>query len=79
MACLALHDKKAPDDAFLPFLTLIERAAGDDRNFVRKGVDWALRAIARRNATLKSAAADASRRVTAARATSRRRASAKAL
>ena len=79
MACLALHDKKAPDDEFLPFLTLIEHAGRDDRNFVKKGVDWALRAIARRNATLKAAAADVSRRMTAARAASRRRASPKAL
>jgi len=67
MACLALHDKKAADDKFLPFLTLIERAADDNRNFVRKGVDWALRSIARRSAALKSAAADVSRAMAAAR------------
>jgi 3-methyladenine DNA glycosylase AlkD len=79
MACLALHNKKAPDAAFLPFLALIEGAAGDDRNFVRKGVDWALRSIARRSARLKSAAADVSRRMKTAHATARRKASAKAL
>ena len=73
MACLALHDKKAPDAAFLPFLALIERAAGDDRNFVRKGVDWALRSIARRSARLKSAAGDVSRRMKTAHATARPR------
>ena len=67
MACLALHDKKAADDKFLPFLALIERAADDKRNFVRKGVDWALRSIARRSARLKSAAADVSRAMAAAR------------
>jgi 3-methyladenine DNA glycosylase AlkD len=67
MACLALHDKKAPDDTFLPFLALIQRAADDNRHFVRKGVDWALRSIARRSPRLKSAAADVSRAMTAAR------------
>jgi 3-methyladenine DNA glycosylase AlkD len=79
MACLALHDKKAADDAFLPFLGLIDRAAADDRNFVKKGADWALRSIARRSAKLKAAATGVSRRITAARATARRKASAKAL
>ncbi len=79
MACLALHDKKAPDDAFLPFLTLIERAASDERNFVKKGVDWALRSIARRSARLKAAAADVSRQMKAARAAPGRKASAKTL
>jgi 3-methyladenine DNA glycosylase AlkD len=79
MACLALHDRKAQDNAFLPFLTLIEGAAGDDRNFVKKGADWALRSIARRSARLNAAAADVSRRMRAARAPSRRKASPKAL
>ena len=48
MACLALHDKKTGDEAFLSFLPLAERAADDGRNFVKKGVSWALRAIGRR-------------------------------
>ena len=55
MACLALHDKKSGDEAFLPFLPLAERAADDDRNFVRKGVSWALRAIGRRSLALHAA------------------------
>ncbi len=79
MACLALHDKRAPDKAFLPFLTLIEDSATDGRNFVVKGADWALRSIARRSSTLKSAAAAASKRMKAARSASRRVRSAKAL
>ena len=79
MACLALHDKGAPDKAFLPFLILIEHSATDGRNFVVKGADWALRSIARRSSTLKSAAAAASKRMKAARSTSRRMKSAKAL
>ena len=55
MACLALHDKKSGDEAFLPFLPLGERAADDDRNFVKKGVSWALRAIGRRSLALHAA------------------------
>jgi 3-methyladenine DNA glycosylase AlkD len=55
MACLALHDKKAPDKPFLGFLRLIEKGARDERNFVSKGVNWALRSIGRRNKVLKAA------------------------
>ena len=56
MACLAAHDKKAADAAFLPFLPLIEQGAADERNFVKKGVSWALRHIGHRNARLHAAA-----------------------
>ena len=45
LASLALHDKKAPDAPFLERLALIEAAADDPRNFVKKGVNWALRGI----------------------------------
>lgn len=48
LASLALHDKDREDASFLERLALIEAAAGDDRNFVKKGVSWALRAIGRR-------------------------------
>jgi len=48
LASVALHDKKAPDERFLATLPLIERAASDERNFVRKGVSWALRGIGKR-------------------------------
>ena len=53
---LALHDKRASDQQFLDGLELIERAADDDRNFVKKAVTMALRAIGTRNASLKRAA-----------------------
>ena len=56
MACLAAHDKAAPNAAFLKFLPLIEKGARDDRNFVKKGVSWALRHIGHRNAALHGAA-----------------------
>jgi 3-methyladenine DNA glycosylase AlkD len=62
MACLAQHDKEADDEQFLPFLALIETGAGDERNFVKKGVNWALRSIGRRSPSLnKSATAVAKR------------------
>ena len=56
LACLALHDKKAGDAPFLKSLRLIEAGADDDRNFVKKGVSWALRLIGRRNQALNAAA-----------------------
>ena len=56
LASLAGHDKKAGDDLFLKTFPLIEKAATDDRNFVKKGVSWALRGIGHRNATLHAAA-----------------------
>ncbi|MDP2311633.1 MAG: DNA alkylation repair protein [Pseudomonadota bacterium] len=65
LASLALHDKSAPDDAFLACLPLIPRAAVDERNFVKKGVSWALRAIGRRNAALNEAAVPVARALAA--------------
>ena len=56
MTQLAVHDKKAPDEEFLHFLTLVEREAGDDRPYVRKAVNWALRQIGKRDLALHSAA-----------------------
>ncbi|MBK6315059.1 MAG: DNA alkylation repair protein [Blastocatellia bacterium] len=56
LACLALHDKQTDDDTYLDGLRLIELAAGDERNFVKKGVNWALRAVGERNAALNAAA-----------------------
>ena len=65
LACLALHDKGAADKAFLATLPLIERAATDDRNFVKKGVSWALRAIGGRNPGLQAAAVALAERLSA--------------
>lgn len=56
MACLAAHDQAAKDAAFLKFLPMIEKGAADNRNFVKKGVSWALRHIGHRNAALHAAA-----------------------
>jgi 3-methyladenine DNA glycosylase AlkD len=63
LAGLSLHDKKADDKAFLRTLPLIERAAGDDWNFVKKGVSWALRVMGRRNHALNAACLDTARRL----------------
>ncbi len=56
MATLAVHDKKASDAAFLPFLPLIVAGATDERNFVKKAVNWALRQIGKRNPALNAEA-----------------------
>lgn len=56
MAALAVHDKTAKDEAFLKFLSLIARESIDDRNFVKKAVNWALRQIGKRNTKLNGAA-----------------------
>jgi 3-methyladenine DNA glycosylase AlkD len=56
MASLAIHDKKASDSKFERFLSSIEREAADDRNFVRKAVNWALRQIGKRNGSLRQKA-----------------------
>lgn len=63
MACLALHDKAASDKSFLAFLPLIEKGAHDERNFVKKGVSWALRAIGRRNLPLNAASLKVAKRL----------------
>jgi 3-methyladenine DNA glycosylase AlkD len=52
MACLAWHEKNAPDGNFIKLLPLLKRGATDDRNFVKKAVNWALRNIGKRNGKL---------------------------
>jgi 3-methyladenine DNA glycosylase AlkD len=63
IAGLALHDKKAKDQAFLRTLPLIERAAEDGRNSVKKGVSWGLRVLGRRNRMLNAACLETARRL----------------
>lgn len=63
MAYLACHDKEAADSQFRRLLPLIEREAYDDRNFVRKAVNWALRNIGKRNLRLNRAAIRAAERI----------------
>jgi 3-methyladenine DNA glycosylase AlkD len=56
MAVLAVHDKKAPDSTFRRFLRIVKSRATDERNFVKKAVNWALRQIGKRNLALHRAA-----------------------
>jgi len=63
LACLALHDKQAGDEPFAQCLPLVEHAARDERNFVKKGVSWALRLIGRRNLQLNAAAVKLAQRL----------------
>jgi 3-methyladenine DNA glycosylase AlkD len=65
LASVALHDKTAPGASFLKSFALIERAATDDRNFVKKAVSWALRGIGQRNPTLHAASVKLARRLAA--------------
>ena len=63
LASLVAHDKQATDEQFAAGLALIEQAADDDRNFVKKGVNWALRCIGKRNVALNAAAIAVSQRL----------------
>jgi 3-methyladenine DNA glycosylase AlkD len=63
MAALAVHDKAAPDAKYLRFLPAIRRGATDERNFVRKAANWALRQIGKRNRALNRAAIAEARKI----------------
>ena len=54
MAVLAVHDKKGSNKRFLEFLEIIKEQSDDDRNFVKKAANWALRQIGKRNKELNS-------------------------
>lgn len=56
LASMALHHKAAPSAPFIAALALVERGAADDRNFVKKAVNWALRSIGSRDAACHAAA-----------------------
>lgn len=58
MTQLAVHDKRASDEAFRPFFALIQRECTDERPFVKKAVNWALRQIGKRDAILHAEAID---------------------
>lgn len=49
MATLAVHDKNQPDKTFVQFFSVIKKYSTDERNFVRKAVNWALRQIGKRS------------------------------
>jgi 3-methyladenine DNA glycosylase AlkD len=63
IACIAWHDKEAPDERFVQLFPLIRRAATDERNYVKKAVNWALRHIGKRNAALNREALSLAREI----------------
>ena len=63
IACLAWHDKKASDEKFTELFPVIIRGATDERNFVKKAVNWALRNIGKRNIKLNEAAINTAREI----------------
>lgn len=65
LAAVALHDKKASDQPFIESLELIRKAASDERNFVKKGVSWALRSVGHRSPATHAAAIETGQRLAA--------------
>lgn len=63
MAEHAVHDKKATNESFIALMPLIEREAWDNRNFVKKAVNWALRQIGKRNDILKAVAIETAQNI----------------
>lgn len=72
MCALVIKEKKASNEYFYPFFGIIEKEAWDDRNFVRKAVNWALRQIGKRNETLRLKAIECGERILAQRSKSAR-------
>jgi 3-methyladenine DNA glycosylase AlkD len=63
MATLAVHDKEADNQKFMRFLPIIKREATDERNFVKKAVNWALRQIGKRNSALNKIAIQTAKKI----------------
>jgi 3-methyladenine DNA glycosylase AlkD len=63
IACRAWHDKKASDEKFIELLPVIIQGATDERNFVKKAVNWALRNIGKRNLNLNKAAINTAKEI----------------
>lgn len=63
IACLAWHNKEAEDEKFIKLLPVIKLGATDERNFVKKAVNWALRNTGKRNLNLNKAATEAAREI----------------
>ena len=63
IACLAWHDRQAPDEPFIALLPVLKRGATDERNYVKKAVNWALRNIGKRNPRLNQAAIETAQEI----------------
>jgi 3-methyladenine DNA glycosylase AlkD len=65
LASLTVHDKTAKDAAFVRLLPLVEKAALDERNFVKKSVNWALRSLGKRSPELNRKSVELAERLAA--------------
>ena len=65
MAIMAVHDKKSNDQTFVELLTVAEKYADDDRNFVKKAINWAIRQIGKRTILLNEKAIETALRIKA--------------
>ncbi|MFC2159285.1 DNA alkylation repair protein [Actinomycetota bacterium] len=63
IACIAWHDKNAPDDYLMSFFPIIKSGATDERNYVKKAVSWALRHIGKKNINLNEKAISLAREI----------------
>ena len=63
MATLAVHDKAASNEVFRNYLGRVQEEATDERHNVKKGVNWALRQIGKRNPTLNREAVRMAKRI----------------
>lgn len=63
LACLAWHDKKAEDEKFIELFPVIKRGAMDERNYVKKAVNWAPRNIGKRNLNLNKATIEVAKEI----------------
>ncbi len=63
IACLAWHDKQAADERFVQLMPVIVQGATDDRNFVKKAVNWALRNVGKRNWHLNAVAIETAQEI----------------
>jgi 3-methyladenine DNA glycosylase AlkD len=61
IACLAWHDKQVGDERFIALFPVLKHGATDERNYVKKAVNWALRNIGKRSRTLNMAAIELAR------------------
>jgi 3-methyladenine DNA glycosylase AlkD len=63
MAWLAVHDKKADDERIAQFLPILEKHSDDERNFIKKAVNWSLRQIGKRNLNLNKIAVETAEKI----------------
>lgn len=63
IAFLAVHDKNAPDEKIARFLAVLESKADDERNFIKKAVNWSLRQIGKRNLNLNKLAIETAEKI----------------